>query len=234
MKYKKIIIIVLSIVIVLSILFKCIPIIKVYLAKQNAQTLIERLDSYCDSCGVYPKTIVGIGIPQQDPYEEFTYRGMNYFYIRYTECNYVISFYINDVRYAYYSIARQWLEGDYTKTTNRVGKQLYKQYLYSERHGEIDSISIHPISKEEQDSIIQQMRAKADSIVFVEEFYHNKSLAAKGYSSVDKNTNKIIKQDQWIIFSKDRRSFWASYHNGKGEFLEEGYFDLNALNDIVK
>lgn len=185
------------------------------------QTLIERLDSYRDSCGVYPITLVDLGFPNHKDLEDFTYRGTDYFYIRYTECNYNLSFYINDVQYTYYSIARQWLDGDYTKTTNRIGKQLYKQYLYSERHGEIDSISIHPISKEEQDSVIQQMRAKADSIVFVEEFYHDKSLAAKGYCSVDKNTNKSIKQNIWIIFSKDKRSFRASYHNGKGHFLEE-------------
>ena len=218
-----------AIALLVCVWFIIVPRLKLYEAKRNARTLIEKIEWYHRIHNCYPKTIDAIGLKVVHENEEFRWHGFVYMYTQVSESEFELNLRLDSRRYVYYSIANEWYKNNSSSAINELKKKLYEEILLKEKNGEVDSVIIEDITKSKRDSILKQERINSDNVYFVRRYYRNKRIAGKGYAMIDKKGKKIDIRNVgiWTVFTIDGRSFHVAYRedNKRGSVIE--YIDVN-------
>ena len=218
-----------AIALLVCVWFIIVPRLKLYEAKRNAHTLIEKIEWYHRIHNCYPKTIDAIGLKVVHENEEFRWHGFVYMYTQVSESEFELNLSLDSRRYVYYSIANEWYKNNSSSAINELKKKLYEEILLKEKNGEVDSVMIEDITKSKRDSFLKQERINSDNVYFVRRYYRNKRIAGKGYAIIYKEGKKIDIKNVgiWTVFTVDGRSFHVAYReeNKRGTVIE--YIDVN-------
>ncbi len=217
------------IVLLICVWFTIVPMLKLYEAKRNARTLIEKIEWYHRIHNCYPETIDAIGLKLEHENEEFKWHGFIYMYTKISESEFELNLSLDSRKYVYYSIANEWYKNNSSSAINELKKKLYEEILIKEKNGEVDSVVIEEITKSKRDSILKQERINLDNVYFVKKYYRNKRIAGKGYAAISKKEQKIDIRNIgiWTVFTCDGRSFHVAYRENdkRGTVIE--YIDVN-------
>ena len=206
-----------------------VPRLKLYEAKRNARTLIEKIEWYHRIHNCYPKTIDAIGLKVVHENEEFRWHGFVYMYTQVSESEFELDLRLDSRTYVFYSIANEWYMAQSSSAINQLKKKLYEEILLKEKNGEVDSVVIEEITKSNRDSVRKHEGINTDNLYFVRKYYRNKQIAGKGYALINKEGKKMDIRNVgiWTVFTSDGRSFHVAYsENDKRSYVIE-YIDVN-------
>ncbi len=206
-------------------IFKYIPIYSIYIGKQRAKDLIERLESYRKQNGEYPETLKPIGFPSDTLDEPVEYKGTYYFYTRPSECDFELEITDAEDSPTYYSLTEKWFSTNRAKFINQHIQSLYKRYLSAEFSNKLTT-SVHSKAKWEKENISFYEGTTADSIIFIKKFYDRKHIASKGFALVDVKSKQAKPIGKWTVFTYSGKSYEVIYHkeSTKGNIVQRFYY----------
>ena len=186
----------------------------IYSGKKYGKDIINRLEQYRHSHGIYPIKLDSIDLPENQETSEVMFHGYSYIYYFMSDCEFSLSFNKEDGTWTYYSNSNKWYEGDGIDSINVVRNKIYSQYLLESRNNKEKTILHFKVERKERDSVLSCNNIESGSVVYVIKKYENGLFAGKGYALYDSRT-KVLKQiGTWTLFTKAGLSFLAFYGSG--------------------